>query len=154
MTAIDAPEIVQDERRAHAPALPEGVLEHHLDEHAQKRLAVQNLSKISFMVAPDGNRAISTEELKSDTHRDIIEQSLKTLLGERIDNAPYLAQPESGVLGMGSSSNFVELNAPANIKALAEAGVKDFVKSLTVEHHSHAARLKAVSGEHIPAKAA
>ncbi len=153
MTAIDEPEIVLDERRAHAPALPEWVLEHHLDEHAQKRLAVQNLSKISFMVSPDGKRTISTEELKSEAHREIIEQSLKTLLGERIDNAPYLAPPESGILGT-ASQGFVELNAPAHIRRLAEAGVKDFVKSLAAEHHSHAARIKAASAEHIPAKAA
>lgn len=139
---IDEPVVELDERRAHVPALPEGVLEHHLNEHAQKRLAVQNLNKISFMVSPDGKNAVSTEELKSPAHREIIEQSLKTLLGERIDNAPYLAQQETGVLGMGSRSNFVELNTPGHINILAKAGVKDFVKSLEVEHTSHVAKIR------------
>lgn len=158
---IEAPVVELDERRTtHAPALPEGVLEHHLNEHAQKQLAVQNLNKISFMVAPDGKRAISTEELKSDAHREIIEQSLKTLLGERIDNIPYLPAPESGLLGTTPAQGFVEINAPAHIEMLAKAGVKDFAKAVEHQHEkaepvSHVARLKGEqAAETSPAKAA
>lgn len=147
---LEEPVVEIDERAAHAPALPEGVLEHHLDHATQKRLAVQNLNKISFMVSPDGKRAVSAEEIKSDAHREIIEQSLKALLGERIDNAPYLPQPENGT---GASAGFVEIHAPAHIQMLAEAGIKDFVKAHEVEQGSHAAKLRLNSAETAPARA-
>lgn len=117
------------------------ILGHHLDHDAQKRIAVQNLNKISFLVAPDGNSAVSTKELNSPEHGRIIEASLKTLLGERIDNAPYLAQKE-GMFGLASGGNFVEIAAPAHIKMLAKAGVKDFADALGISHSTHAARVR------------
>lgn len=62
---------------------------------------------------------MSTEEIKSDGHQRILEESLQTLLREWIDNAPYLA-PAEGMFGPGGSS-FAEIPAPVNLKALAGA---------------------------------
>lgn len=107
----------------------------------RKESRCSNLNKISFLVSPDGNSAVSTEELGSGGHGRIVEESLKTLLGERIDNAPYLAQPE-GMFGLAAGGNFVEIAAPAHIKMLAEAGVKDFADALGIGQTSHAARVR------------
>lgn len=140
---MEDPVVELDERttrNTRSAFLPEGFVENHLDLETQKRIAVQNLNKISFVIAPDGKRAISAEEIKSPEHREILEASLKALLGERIDNAPYLASSE-GVLGLGGS-NFAEIPAPANIKALAEAGVKDFADALGISQSTHAARVR------------
>ncbi len=120
------------------------ILEQHLPHDQQKKIAVDNLSSIKFMVAPDGKSAISAEELKSDKHREIVEASLTTILGVRPEDAPYLPAQEGMVsaLGLASGSNFVELNGAGTIKRLAEAGVKDFAAALDVKQHSHAARVK------------
>lgn len=101
---------------------------------------MHNLNQTKFLIAPDGKSAISAEEIKSDEHRRILEESLKTLLGERIENEPYLVQSE-GVLGLGGN-NFAQIVAPAHIKALAEAGVKDFADALNISQSSHAARVR------------
>jgi len=140
---IEEPVVELDERTIHntrSAFLPEGFVEHHLDHETQKRIAVQNLNQTKFLIAPDGTRAISAEEIKSSEHREILEASLKTLLGERINNEPYLA-PSEGVLGF-SGNNFAQIPAPANIKALAEAGVKDFADALGIDRQSHAARVR------------
>lgn len=140
---MEDPVVELDERTTHntrSAFLPEGFVEHHLDHETQKRIAVQNLNKISFVIAPDGKRAISAEEIKSPEHRRILEDSLTILLGERIEGAPYLAQSE-GMLGLGGS-NFAEIPAPENIKRLAEAGVKDFADALGISQTSHAARVR------------
>jgi hypothetical protein len=137
---LEEPTVVLDERTAHSAPLPEGVLEHHLDPAIQKRIAVHNLNQIRFLIAPDGKRAVSAEEIKSDEHRRILEDSLQTLLGERIEGTPYLA-PSQGMFALGGR-NFAEIHAPANIKALAETGVKDFAEALDVSPSSHAARVR------------
>lgn len=96
------------------------------------------------MISADGKSAGSADELKSEKHREIIEASLKTVLGERPDNAPYLPVSE-GIgekLGLSSGSNFVQIDGGGTIKMLAEAGVKDFAAALDVKQHSHAARVK------------
>jgi|SRR6185437_110470 len=137
---IEEPTVVLDERTTHTAPVPESFLEYHQDEAIQKRIAVHNLNQTKFFIAPDGKRAISAEEIKSDEHRRILEESLKTLLGERIEGTPYLAQSE-GLLGLGGS-RFAEIPAPENIKALAEAGVKDFADALGIGHTSHAAKVR------------
>lgn len=120
------------------------ILDQHLAHSQQKRIAVETLSKIPFLIAPHGDKAISTEELKSPAHQEIVEASLKTILGERPDNAPYLSSGESigDKLGLTSGSNFAQLDGRGTIKMLAEAGVKDFAAALDVKQHSHAARVK------------
>lgn len=137
---LEEPVVVLDERATHAPLLLEGVLEHHLDHETQKRIAVHNLNKISFVILPDGKSAVSTEEIKSPAHEQILEESLKTLLGERIDNTPYLTTAE-GIFG-SFGNNFAQINAPAHIKILAESGVKDFADALNISHSTHAARVR------------
>ena|SRR6185437_2919882 len=138
---IEEPTVVLDERTTHTAPVPESFLEYHQDAAIQKRIAVHNLNQTKFFIAPDGKRAISAEEIKSGEHRRILEESLKTLLGERIDNVPYLAQSE-GLLGLSGGSNFAELHASENIKALAEAGVKDFADALGISQTSHAAKVR------------
>jgi hypothetical protein len=121
------------------------ILDQHLSHAQQTKVAVETLSKIPFLIAPDGTKAISTEEIKSPAHREIVEASLKTVLGERIDNAPYLPARE-GIgekLGLSSGSNFVQLDGRGTIKMLADAGVKDFAAALEEKkEHGHAARLR------------
>ena len=140
---IEEPVVELDERTTHntrSAFLPEGFVENHLDHETQKRIAVQNLNQTKFLISPDGKMAISAEEIKSPEHREILEASLRTLLGERLHNEPYLVQSE-GVLGF-SGNNFAQIPAPANIKALAEAGVKDFADALGIDRQSHAARVR------------
>lgn len=121
------------------------ILDQHLDHAQQKKIAVENLSSIKFLIAPDGKSAISAKPLPSDTHREIVEASLKAVLGERPDNAPYLPAAE-GIgekLGLSSSSNFVQVDGRGTIKMLAEAGVKDFAAALEEKkEHGHAARVR------------
>lgn len=120
------------------------ILDQHLDHSQQKKIAVETLSKIPFLIAPDGKSAVSTDELKGEKHREIVETSLKTVLGERPDNAPYLSAPE-GIgerLGLSSGSNFVQIDGGGTMKMLAEAGVKDFAEALGISHTSHAARIR------------
>ena len=142
---LEAPAPVHTE--VPAPVIPQPtvaeILDQHLDHTQQKKIAVETLSKISFLIARDGKSAVSTKELKSDKHREIIEASLKTVLGERPDNAPYL--PAEGIgekLGLSSGRNFVQVDGGSTIKMLAEAGVKDFAEALDVKQHSHAAKVR------------
>ena len=130
-----------------APVAPPSVAEilgEHLDYAQQKKIAVENLSSLKFLIAPDGKSAISAKPLPSETHRQIVEASLKTVLGERIDNTPYLPAGEkiSEKLGLSSGNNFVELTGAATIKMLAEAGVKDFATALAAKQQSHAAKVR------------
>ena len=120
------------------------ILDQHLDHSQQKKIAVENLSNIKFLIAPDGKSAISAKPLPSDQHRQIVEESLKTVLGERIDNAPYLPAAEriTDKLGLSSGSNYAELTGAATIKMLAEAGVKDFAAALDAKQQSHAAKVR------------
>ena len=120
------------------------ILDQHLDHSQQKKIAVEKLSNIKFLIAPDGKSAISAEQLQSEKHRQIVEESLKTILGERTDNAPYLPATEriTDRLGLSSGSNFVELTARGTIKMLAEAGVKDFATALDAKQQSHAAKVR------------
>ncbi len=120
------------------------ILDQHLDHSQQKRIAVETLSEIPFLIAPHGDKAISTEEIKNPAHREIVEASLKTILGERPDNAPYLSSAESigDKLGLTSGSNFAQIDARSTIKMLAEAGVKDFTAALGEQQHSQAARVR------------
>ncbi len=119
------------------------LLEQHLDPSQQKKIAVENLSRIKFMIAPDGKSAISAEELKTDKHRQIVEESLKTILGHRAEDAPYLPPADGLADKLGFGSNFVELSGAGTIKRLAEAGVKDLADALGIDrHHSYAARVK------------
>lgn len=141
---LEAPTPVHTE--VPAPVIPTvaDILDQHLDHAQQKKIAVETLSKIPFLIAPDGKSAISTKELKSDKHREIIEASLKTVLGERPDNAPYLPASE-GIgekLGLTSHSNFVQIDGGGTIKMLAAAGVKDFADALGTGHTTHAARVR------------
>lgn len=114
------------------------ILDQHLDHAQQKKIAVENLSNIKFLIAPDGKSAVSTKPLPSEQHREIVEASLKSVLGERPDNAPYLPISE-GIgekLGLSSSSNFVQIDGRGTIKMLAEAGVKDFAAALDAKQQS------------------
>lgn len=142
---LEAPASVHPEVSAPVPqpSVAE-ILGEHLDHSQQKKIAVENLSSIKFLIAPDGKSAVSTKPLPSDTHREIIEASLKAVLGERIDNAPYLAAAE-GIgekLGLSSGSNFVQIDGRGTIKMLAEAGVKDFAAALDAKQQSHAAKVR------------
>ncbi|MGH7238870.1 MAG: hypothetical protein ACREHG_02265, partial [Candidatus Saccharimonadales bacterium] len=49
------------------PSIAE-ILDQHLDHSQQKKIAVENLSSIRFLVAPDGKSAISAKPLPSETH--------------------------------------------------------------------------------------
>ncbi|MGH7238746.1 MAG: hypothetical protein ACREHG_01640 [Candidatus Saccharimonadales bacterium] len=121
------------------------ILDQHLDHSQQKKIAVENLSSIRFLIAPDGRSAISAKPLPSDTHRELVEASLKTVLGERPDNAPYLPAGEriTDKLGLSSGSHYVELIGAGTIKMLAEAGVKDFAAALQEKkEQGHAARVR------------
>lgn len=120
------------------------ILDQHLDHNQQKKIAVENLSSIKFLIAPDGKSAISAKEINIPEHRDIVEASLTALLGVRPDDAPYLP-PVGGIeekLGLSSGSNFVKIEGAGTIKMLAEAGVKDFAAALGEKQHGHAARVK------------
>ena len=131
-----------------APVIPQPtvaeMLEQHLPHDQQKKIAVDNLSSIKFIVAPDGKSAISAKPLPSDKHREIVEASLTAILGVRPEDASYLPAPEGMVsaLGLASGSNFVELHGAGTIKRLAEAGVKDFADALDISRSSHAARVR------------
>ena len=143
---LEAPAPVLTESPAPVPKTTIAeILDQHLDHAQQKKIAVENLSSIKFLIAPDGKSAISAKPLPSDKHREIVEASLKTVLGERPDNAPYLPTSE-GIgekLGLSSGSNFVQLDGRGTIKMLAEAGVKDFAAALEEKkEHGHAARLR------------
>lgn len=120
------------------------ILDQHLDHAQQKKIAVENLSSIKFLIAPDGKSAISAKPLPSETHREIVEESLKAVLGERIENGPYLPAAEgiADKLGLSSGSNYAHLTGAGTIKMLAEAGVKDFAAALDVKQHSHAAKVR------------
>lgn len=120
------------------------ILADDLDHSQQKKIAVETLSSIKFLIAPDGKSAISAKPLPGDTHRQIVEESLKTVLGERIDNAPYLPAAEriTDKLGLSSGNSYVELTGAGTIKMLAEAGVKDFAAALDVKQQSHAAKVR------------
>jgi len=139
-----APVLTESPAPVPEPTIAE-ILDQHLDHAQQKKIAVENLSSIKFLIAPDGKSAISAKPLPSDKHREIVEASLKTVLGERPDNAPYLPTSE-GIgekLGLSSGSNFVQLDGRGTIKMLAEAGVKDFAAALEEKkEHGHAARLR------------
>ena len=142
---LEAPAPVHTEVPAPVPQPTIGeILDQHLDHAQQKKIAVENLSSIKFLIAPDGKSAVSAKPLPSDTHRQIVEESLKAVLGERINNAPYLPAAEgiTEKLGLSSGSNYVELTGAATIKMLAEAGVKDFAAAFDVKQQSHAAKVR------------
>lgn len=133
------------------------LLEEHLPHSQQKKIAVDNLSSIKFLVAPDGKSAVSAGEIKSDKHREIVEASLTAVLGIRSEDAPYLP-PAEGIattLGLASGGKFVEVQGAGIIKQLAEAGVRDFANALAEkrEHSSHVEKLKLHLGENTPARA-
>lgn len=140
---LEAPAPVQMEVPAPVPqpTIAE-LLEQHLDHSQQKKIAVENLSRIKFLIAPDGKSAISAEPLPSDKHREIVEDSLKTILGHRVDDLPYLPTADGLADKLGFGSNFVELSGAGTIKRLAEAGVKDLADALNISHSSHAARVR------------
>ena len=140
---LEAPAPVQTEVPAPVPqpTIAE-LLEQHLDPSQQKKIAVENLSRIKFLIAPDGKSAISAEPLPSDKHREIVEDSLKTILGHRAEDAPYLPPADGLADKLGLGSNFVELNGAGTIKRLAEAGVKDLADALGIDRHSHAAKVR------------
>lgn len=145
--ALAEPEIAQH-AQAEVPPVPQpsvaDLIADHLDHAQQKKIAVENLSSIKFLIAPDGKSAVSVKPLPSETHRQIVEESLKAVLGERINNAPYLPAAEgiTEKLGLSSGSNYVELTGAGTTKMLAEAGVKDFATALDVKQHSHAAKVR------------
>ena len=144
VATLEAPAPVQTE--VPAPVAPQPsiaeLLEQHLPHDQQKKIAVENLSSIKFMVAPDGRSAISAEPLPSDKHREIVEESLKTILGHRAEDAPYLPPADGLADKLGFGSNFVELGGAGTIKRLAEAGVKDLADALGIDRHSHAAKVR------------
>ena len=94
---------------------------------------------------PDGKSAISGKPLSSETHRDIVEASLQTVLGERPNNAPYLPPGEDTAdkLPLSAGSHYVELIGAGTINMLAEAEVKDFAAVLQEKkEQGHAARVR------------
>lgn len=67
---------------APAPVPPPSIadiLVDHLDHAQQKKIAVENLSSMKFLIAPDGTSAVSAKPLPSDKHRQIVEESLKAV---------------------------------------------------------------------------
>lgn len=142
---LEAPALVQTEVPIPVvqPTVAE-ILEQHLDHSQQKKIAVENLSSMKFLIAPDGKSAVSTKELPSNTHKQIVEESLQRILGHRAEDAPYLSASDglADKLGLSSGSNFVEIKGASTIKTLAEAGVKDFADALDIDRHSHAARFR------------
>lgn len=142
---IEAPVHVQPEMpiAVAEPSISE-LLERHLDHAQQKKIAIDNLNSIKFLVAPDGKSAVSLKELPSDTHKQIVEQSLRRILGHRAEDAPYLPAHDglSESLGLSSGKNFVEINGEGTMKMLAEAGVKDFAEALGISQTSHTARVR------------
>lgn len=142
---LEAPSPVHTEVPAPVPqpSVAE-ILDQHLDHSQQKKIAVEHLSSIRFLIAPDGKSAISAKPLPSDTHRQIVEESLKAVLGERIDNAPYIPAAEgiTDKLGLSSGSHYAHLTGAGTIRMLAEAGVKDFAAALDAKQQSHAAKVR------------
>lgn len=142
---LEAPAPVHTELPAPVPqpSIAE-ILDRHLDPAQQKKIAVDNLSSIRFLIAPDGKSAVSTKELPSETHKQIVEESLQRILGHRAEDAPYLPEAEglADKLGLSSGSNFVEIKGAGTIRTLAEAGVKDFADALAVTQTTHAARVR------------
>lgn len=139
---VPAPVYTETPAPVPQPTITE-LLEQHLDHAQQKKIAVDNLSSIKFLIAPDGKSAISAKPLPSDKHRQIVEDSLKTVLGHRAEDVPYLPTADGLADKLGLGSNFVEITGAGTIKSLADAGVKDFADALEEKkEHGHAARVR------------
>jgi hypothetical protein len=125
---LEAPVPVQQAENP-APVTPQPsvaeILDQHLDHSQQKKIAVENLSSIKFLIAPDGKSAISAGTVKNEEQRQIVEASLTALIGVRPEDAPHLAGEDGKIEGA------------ATLKKLAEAGVKDFAAALGEKQHSH-----------------
>lgn len=113
----------------------------HVDSDTQKRIAVQNLNKMSFLIAPDGGGAIATEPMKGDGHSRIINESLKTLLGAQGEGVTYTTTQDKGFLGL-PSAEVLRIQTAEAVRTLAASGVKDFADALGISHTSHASRVK------------
>jgi hypothetical protein len=139
---LEAPVPVQQAENP-APVTPQPsvaeILDQHLDHSQQKKIAVENLSSIKFLIAPDGKSAISAGTVKNEEQRQIVEASLTALIGVRPEDAPHLAGEDglASKLGLLSSGEFVKIEGAATLKKLAEAGVKDFAAALGEKQHSH-----------------
>ncbi len=145
--AVHQPAIIHTE--APASVIPQptvaDILGEHLDHAQQKKIAVENLGSIKFLIAPVGKSAISAEPLPSDKHREIVEASLQTVLGPRAEDMPYLPTTEgiADKLGLSSGSNFVQIDGRGTIEMLAKSGARDFAAALEEKKElGHAARVR------------
>ncbi len=109
-----------------APVIPQPtvaeILDQHLDHAQQKKIAYRDVEQNSIPDYTTWRQSDFYGGVKSPAHREIVEASLKTLLGERPDNAPYLSALE-GIgekLGLTSGSDFVQIDGRGAIKMLAE----------------------------------
>lgn len=113
----------------------------HVDSDTQKRIAVQNPNKMSFLIAPDGSGAIAAEPMKSDGHSQIVNESLKTVLGSQGEGVSYSTTQDKGFLGL-PVGDVPRIQTAEAVQTLAAAGVKDFADALGIGPSSHAARVR------------
>ena len=111
-----------------------------LDEDTQKRIAVQNLNKISFLISPGGYSALASIKNAEESH--FVKESLKVLLGPVREIAQYNVGriPERGhefsIEEIKESTRIAAtISGTEDIKKLAEAGVNDFAVILGKTTH-------------------
>ena len=138
---VESPHITDTHSTPRQEAAAELSPPSHVDSDAQKRIAVQNLNKMSFLIAPDGGGAIAAEPVKSDGHSRIINDSLKTVLGAQGEGVTYSTTQDKGFLGL-PVGEVPRIHTPEAVQTLAAAGVKDFADALGISQTSHAARVR------------
>ena len=122
-------------------AATEPAQQNHVNSDTQKRIAVQNLNKMSFLIAPDGSGAIAAEPMKSDGHSQIVNQSLKIVLGSQGEGVTYTTTQDKGFLGL-PVGDVPRIQTAEAVQTLAVAGVKDFADALGISPSTHAARIR------------
>lgn len=115
--------------------------QNHVNSDTQKRIAVQNLNKLSFLIAPDGNGAIAAEPMKSDGHSQIVNESLKIVLGSQGEGVSYTTTQDKGFLGL-PVGDVPRIQTAEAVQTLAAAGVKDFADALGISSSTHASRVR------------
>ncbi|NGZ96221.1 MAG: hypothetical protein CV089_08855 [Nitrospira sp. WS110] len=122
-------------------AVAEVVPVRHVDEETAKRIAVQNLSKINFLIAPDGGGAVAAEPIKTNEQARVVSESLNVLLGAHSEGATHSTAPENGFLEL-PVGNVTRIHTAEAVRTLAEAGVKDFADALNISRTTHTARIR------------
>lgn len=122
-----------------AAAVPEPVK--HVDEETARRIAVQNLSKTSFLIAPDGSGAVAAEPGKTNEQARVVSESLNVLLGAHSEGATHSTTNDIGFLDL-PVGNVTKIHTAEAVRTLAEAGVKDFADALNISRTTHTARVR------------